>query len=46
MILLRVGELAKDAGVSLTTVKYYVKEGLTARRAKPGGIWPTTTAPA
>ena len=34
--LLRVGELAKEAGVSLTTVKYYVKEGLIRPARKTG----------
>ena len=44
--LLRIGELAKEAGVSLTTVKFYAKEGLIRPRAQgPGGTWPITTAP-
>ena len=34
--LLRIGELAKAAGVSVTTVKYYVKEGLIRPARKTG----------
>mgnify|MGYP002282979000 CR=1 FL=1 len=34
--LLRIGELAKEAGVSLTTVKFYAKEGLIRPARKTG----------
>ena len=34
--LLRIGELAKEAGVSVTTVKFYVKEGLIRPACKTG----------
>ena len=34
--LLRIGELAKEAGVSVTTVKFYVKEGLIRPAYKTG----------